>query len=184
MDDDHREHLIKMCNDEGGGSTFVLDTSGGTPSYMITYGWSFHDDLPEFIMLGDGLMMAEWNRIYNELIEATTPPPQIEGLHRWPIEFNGHPIVSRQVHPSNVTEEWFEDPMECRRLAGLSGLTSVHQLFWADGDGNMPWDDGPFATTQRWLQPPLYQPDVKRGDPRPRLEGLRHRAEVLILCQS
>jgi hypothetical protein len=90
--------------------------------------------------------------------------------------------VSRKIDPSNINDDWFEDPLECRRLAGVAEEMLAHQLFWADPDGNMPWDEGPHAMTLRWLQPPLYQPNIRPSDERPKKEGLRHRAEVLTLC--
>jgi hypothetical protein len=49
---------------------------------MVTYGWSFNFDLPEFIIFGDATMIGGWNRIYNELIEATNAPMVVDDFHR------------------------------------------------------------------------------------------------------
>src|SRR5690606_31687311 len=130
----------------------------------------------------DRLMLPEWKRIHGELIVAADAAPCIEDFQRWPIRFRDHPLVSMKVDPSNVTDEWFADALAYRRRAGLAGEMPAHQLFWADRDGNLPWVEGPFSVTLQWLQPPLYDPDIRLDDVRPKKDDLRHGADVLRLC--
>lgn len=178
---DGHAYVFEAFEKSGAGVSYVLATDETAPSYMVTYGWSVNFGLPEFIICGDKLMMHEWQRIHKELIIATDAAPCIEDFQRWPIRFKNHPLVSVRVDPSNLTDDWFADALEYRRRAGLSGEMPAHQLFWTDRDGNPPWVDGKFALTLQWLQPPLYEPDIRRGDARPRKDDLRHRADVLLL---
>lgn len=183
--DAHAQYVFDAFQKSGSGVSFVLNDVEAAPSYMVTYGWSINFGLPEFIIFGDRMMKRDWQRIYDELIVATDSVPAIEDFQRWPIEYRGHSLVSVRVDPSNLASGWFEDALLHRKRAGLSEEDtpmSAHQLFWADRAGHFPWDDGKHAITHRWLQPPLHQPDVRPGDARPRKDSLRHRTEVLILC--
>ena len=182
--DAHAQYVFDAFQKSGSGVSYVLNTDETAPSYMVTYGWSTNFGLPEFIIFGDPMMKREWQRIYNELIVATDAVPAIEDFQRWPIKYRGHSLVSAKVDPSNVTSDWFEDALLHRQRAGLPDEMpmSAHQLFWTDRAGNFPWNEGRFSLTHRWLQPPLHQPHVKPGDARPRKDDLRHRAEVLVLC--
>ena len=180
--DDHSQYVFEAFKKSGSGFSYVPGQDEAAPSYMVTYGWSVNFGLPEFIIFGEKIMMRELQRIYDELIIATDAVPSIEDFQRWPIKFKGHSIVSVKVDPSNVTSDWFEDALSYRQRAGLSGEMTAHQLFWTDRLGNFPWDEGRYSLTHRWLQPPLYQPDIKPGGGRRKKEDVRHRAEVLVLC--
>lgn len=178
---DGQAYVLETFERSGAGVSYVLATDDTTPSYMVTYGWSVNFGLPEFIICGDRQMLPEWRRMHSELIIAANAAPCIEDFQRWPIRFKDHPLVSVKVDPSNVTDDWFKDALAYSRRTGLTGEMSAHQLFWADRDGNMPWVEGRFSLTLQWLQPPLYEPDVRPGDARPKKDDLRHRAEVLLL---
>jgi hypothetical protein len=183
--DAHARYVFDAFEKSGSGVSFVVNDVETAPSYMVTYGWSVNFGLPEFILFGDPMMRLDWQRIYRELIVATDTVPAIEDVQRWPIEYRGHPLVSVKVHRSNLAAGWFEEALFHRKRAGLSDEAplTAHQLFWADRDGKFPWEEaGRHSITHRWLQPPLYEPDVRLGDTRPRKDSLRHRAEVLILC--
>lgn len=181
--DEHQQYVFEAFQKSGAGASYVLVEDGSAPSYMVTYGWSANFGLPEFIIFGDPMMKRAWERIYDELIIATDAVPCIGDSQLWPITYRGHSLVSVKVDPSNVTDDWFRDALLCRERAGLSDEDMpAHQLFWTDRVGNFPWDEGRFSITHRWLQPPLYEPDIKPGDSWPRKDELRHRAEVLVLC--
>ncbi len=183
--DAHARYVFDAFEKSGSGVSFVVNDVETAPSYMVTYGWSVNFGLPEFILFGDPMMRLDWQRIYRELIVATDTVPAIEDVQRWPIEYRGHPLVSVKVHRSNLAAGWFEEALFHRKRAGLSDEAplTAHQLFWADRDGKFPWEEaGRHSISHRWLQPPLYEPDVRPGDTRPRKDSLRHRAEVLILC--
>lgn len=175
------QYVLEVFEKSGAGVSYVLARDEAAPSFMVTYGWSVNFGLPEFIICGDKLMLPEWKRIYGELIIAADAAPCIEDFQRWPIRFKNHPLVSMKVDPSNVTDDWFEDALSYRRRAGLSAEMPAHQLFWADRDGNPPWIEGRFSLTLQWLQPSLYEHDIKLADARPRKDDLRHRADVLLL---
>ena len=175
------QYVFDVFEKSGAGVSYVLDKGGTVPSFMVTYGWSVNFGLPEFIICGDRQMMQEWRRIHSELIIAADAAPCIEDVQRWPIAFKGHPLVSIKVDPSNVTDDWFKDALSYRRRVGLTEEMPAHQLFWTDRDGNLPWDEGKFSLTMQWLQPPLYEPDIRPDDVRPRKDDVRHGADVLRL---
>ena len=177
------QYVFETFKKSGAGFSYVRVEDESSPSYLVTYGWSVNFGLPEFIIFGEPIMLRELQRIYDELIIAADALPSIEDFQRWPIEFRGHSLVSVKVDPTNVTSDWFEEALWHRKRAGLSEEEMpAYQLFWPDRGGNWPWNEGRFPVTHRWLQPPLYEPNVRPGDPRPRKDTLRHRAEVLILC--
>lgn len=180
--DAHTQYVFDAFEKSGAGFSYVTGKDGETPSYLATYGWSVNFGLPEFIVFGDPMMLRELQRIYDELIIAVDAVPAVEDFQCWPIKCKGHPVVSVKVDPSNVTDDWFEDALAYRKRLGLSGEMPAHQVFWTDRRGNFPWDEGRFSVTHRWLQPPLYQPNVRPRDMRPRKDSLRHQAEVLVLC--
>ena len=175
------QYVLEVFEKSGAGVSFVLAPDEATPSFMATYGWSVNFGLPEFILCGHKQMVPEWRRIHVELILAADAAPCIEDVQRWPITFKNHPLVSVRVDPSNLTDEWFGHALAYRRRAGLTEEMPAHQLFWADRDGNLPWDEAPFAMTLQWLQPPLYEPDIRLSDMRPRKDEVRHGADVLRL---
>lgn len=178
---EYSQYVFDAFKKSGAGFSYVMGRDETVPGYLATYGWSVNFGLPEFIIFGDQLMLRELQRIYDELIVAVDAVPAIEDFQRWPITCKGHAVVSVKVDPSNVTGEWFEDALSYRQRLGLSDEMPAHQLFWTDRRGNYPWDEGRFSVTHRWLQPPLYRPNVKPGE-MPRKDSLRHRAEVLVLC--
>lgn len=179
--DGNDAYVLDVFEKSGAGVSYVLAKDGATPSYMVTYGWSVNFGLPEFILCGDRQMLPEWKRIHRELIVAADAAPCIDDFHRWPITFKNHPLVSVKVDASNLTEAWFGEALAYRARAGLTGEMPAHQLFWSDRDGNPPWVEGRFALTMQWLQPPLYEPDVRPDDMRPRKDDVRHGADVLLL---
>lgn len=175
------QYVFEVFEKSGAGVSYVLAKDETAPSFMATYGWSVNFGLPEFIVCGHKTMLPEWRRIHNELIIATNAMPCIEDVQDWPIEFKGHPLISVKVDQSNVTDDWFRDALSYHRRAGMTEDLPAHQLFWADREGNLPWDEGKFSVTLRWLQPPLYEPGIRPGDARPRKDDLRHGADVLLL---
>ena len=54
MDDEqkHKQHLIEMCQKDGGGRSYVIDPVNEVPSYCVSYGWSINFGLPEMIAFG------------------------------------------------------------------------------------------------------------------------------------
>ena len=105
----------------------------------------------------------------------------IMALSRVPVSI-AYPMLSiGYVINAFVAYFWFGEALAYRARAGLTGEMPAHQLFWSDRDGNPLWVEGRFALTMQWLQPPLYEPDVRPDDMRPRKDDVRHGADVLLL---
>jgi hypothetical protein len=177
------QELIESFEKRGPGFSYVQDFAQTAPSYLVTYGLSVNSRLPELIICGSPAMLQSLSRMYDELITATQTVASVRDIQHWPVKFNGHTTVSRAVHSSNLTDDWFEGALAVRRHAGLTATMPAHQLFWPDREGHFPWDKGASATL-RWIQPALYQPHVRLEDMRLKHESLRHRAEVLVLSRD
>lgn len=154
--DEHQQHVKATFEEDGAGYTINLASSGEAPSYLVTYGWTISYELPELIIFGDRLMIQNLLRLHNEMIDALDGMETISDDQRWPMQWGGHPVAGRFVHPAHVTRRWFGDALMCRELVGASGPMPAYQLFWPDESGRFPWERGS-AEISRVLQPLLFK---------------------------
>ena len=174
-----RERQVrKQFEKHGGGDTFVQGEAGRWPTFLATYGWSVSYGLPEFIVFGSVPQAPAWGEWLDHIATSTEPGSEVADAQVWPMTVSGRPVISRMVHPSNFTDDWFEDALLCRYIVGEPPLTYAHQLFWPDRFGKYPWTWGASDTT-RWIQPPLYRPNQRKSDFVRAEVSLRQHAEFL-----
>ena len=158
----HQQHLIAMCQKDGGGRSFVVDPGDEEPSYCVSYGWSINFGLPEMIAFGSYLMaLRSLAPMFDTVIDRIEEGTPLEDGQSWSIG-DGRTVIGRFVHPSHLGDDYFRDARFVREIGGFTDPLAAYQLVWPDEEGRFPWDPGCSASCRR-LQPLLFEPQPLSG---------------------